>query len=119
MIEFVGVSKNFGGVAAVRDASLTLSAGELVAVLGPSGCGKTTLLRIAGGYVIADSGSVLIDGREVTRTPPEHRNVGMVFQSYALFPHMSVLDNVAFGLRMRGLSKAERDQRAAAILSLV
>lgn len=119
MIEFVDVSKNVGAVAAVREASLSIAAGELMAVLGPSGCGKTTLLRIAGGYVEADSGAVLIQGRDVTRISPENRNVGMVFQSYALFPHMTVLENVEFGLRMRRLPNDGRKRRAAAILSLV
>jgi ABC-type Fe3+/spermidine/putrescine transport system ATPase subunit len=119
MIEFASVSKNFGPTAAVSDASLAIAAGELLAVLGPSGCGKTTLLRIAGGYVQPDSGSVSIAGRDVTGVPPEHRNVGMVFQSYALFPHMTALDNVEFGLRMRRVSINERRSRAASILSLV
>jgi putative spermidine/putrescine transport system ATP-binding protein len=119
MIEFAAVSKSYGPVTAVRDASLSLKTGELVAVLGPSGCGKTTLLRIAGGYERADTGSVRLNGRDVTAAPPEARNVGMVFQNYALFPHMTTLENVEFGLRMRGASKAERKQRAASVLSLV
>jgi putative spermidine/putrescine transport system ATP-binding protein len=119
MIEFLEVSKTFAGVRAVRDASLALPAGQLLAILGPSGCGKTTLLRIAGGYERCDSGSILIHGRDVTGMSPEKRNVGMVFQNYALFPHMSVLDNVEFGLRMRRVSKNERRERAAAVLSLV
>jgi len=119
MIEFLEVSKNFASVPAVCNASLTLAAGEMLAILGPSGCGKTTLLRIAGGYEKCDSGSVRIQGREVTKMSPEKRNVGMVFQNYALFPHMSALDNVEFGLRMRKVSKTERRERAAAVLSLV
>jgi putative spermidine/putrescine transport system ATP-binding protein len=119
MIEFVEITKSFGATAAVYKVSLKLAAGELLAVLGPSGCGKTTLLRIAGGYEQADSGSVSVHGRDVTRVSPEGRNVGMVFQNYALFPHMTVLDNVQFGLRMRGISKEERKRRAAGILSLV
>jgi ABC-type Fe3+/spermidine/putrescine transport system ATPase subunit len=119
MLEFVDVSKSFGSVTAVRAASLALAPGELLAVLGPSGCGKTTLLRIAGGYERADSGLVRIDGRDVTALPPERRNVGMVFQNYALFPHMSVIENVDFGLRMRGIGKDNRRQRAIAMLSLV
>jgi putative spermidine/putrescine transport system ATP-binding protein len=118
MIEFVQVSKSFGAVAAVSNASLTLAEGELLAVLGPSGCGKTTLLRIAGGYEQPDSGSVRIHGRDVTRLAPEERIVGMVFQNYALFPHMTVLDNVEFGLRMRGVAKEQRTRRAAAMLDL-
>jgi ABC-type Fe3+/spermidine/putrescine transport system ATPase subunit len=119
MIEFVEITKSFGGTAAVRKASLALAEGELLAVLGPSGCGKTTLLRIAGGYEQADSGSVRIHGRDVTGLPAEARNIGMVFQNYALFPHMTVLGNVEFGLRMRGVGKAERKRRACALLSLV
>jgi len=119
MIEFLEVSKNFASVPAVCNASLALAAGELLAILGPSGCGKTTLLRIAGGYENCDSGSVRIHGRDVTHVSPEKRNVGMVFQNYALFPHMSVLDNVEFGLRMRKVSKNERQERAATVLSLV
>ncbi len=119
MIEFQEISKSFGAVPAVCKASLALAPGELLAVLGPSGCGKTTLLRIAGGYEMADSGSVRIQGRDVTRLAPEERNVGMVFQNYALFPHLSVLDNVEFGLRMRGVPKEERKRRAADVLSLV
>jgi putative spermidine/putrescine transport system ATP-binding protein len=119
MIEFDEVTKSFGGVMAVCKASLRLAPGELLAVLGPSGCGKTTLLRVAGGYEKPDSGSVRIDGRDITGLAPEARNVGMVFQNYALFPHMTVLDNVEFGLRMRGVSKEERKRRSAGILSLV
>jgi ABC-type Fe3+/spermidine/putrescine transport system ATPase subunit len=119
LIEFLHVSKSFGGVTAVRDVSLALVPGELLAVLGPSGCGKTTLLRIAGGYERPDSGSVRIRGRDATRLAPEERNVGMVFQNYALFPHMSVADNVEFGLRVRGVAKDERRSRAAGMLALV
>ena len=119
MLEFVEVTKSFGPVVAVRGASLALRAGELLAVLGPSGCGKSTLLRIAGGYERADSGSVRINGRDVTSVGPEGRNVGMVFQNYALFPHMSALDNVEFGLRMRGLARHERRPRALSMLALV
>jgi ABC-type Fe3+/spermidine/putrescine transport system ATPase subunit len=119
MIEFIDVSKSFGSVPAVCGASLSVSEGELLAVLGPSGCGKTTLLRIAGGYEPCDSGMVRIHGGDVTRLAPEKRNVGMVFQNYALFPHMSVFENIEFGLRMRGLSKPDRRARVDAMLSLV
>jgi ABC-type Fe3+/spermidine/putrescine transport system ATPase subunit len=119
MLEFADVSKNFGNIPAVRNASLSMNAGELVAVLGPSGCGKTTLLRIAGGYEQADSGTVRVAGFDVTTLGPERRNIGTVFQSYALFPHMSVQKNVEFGLRMRRVGQQERRDRAAAMLSLV
>lgn len=119
MIEFVAVSKNFGAVTALHAASLTVRSGELLAVLGPSGCGKSTLLRIAGGYEQPDSGHVRIGGHDVTGVQAHRRNVGMVFQNYALFPHMTVLANVEFGLRMRGVPAAERKRRASAILSLV
>ena len=118
MIEFAAVSKNFGGVTAVNNVSLALDAGELLAVLGPSGCGKTTLLRIAGGYEKPDSGIVRIAGRDVTSVPSEGRNVGMVFQSYALFPHMTVFENVEFGLRMRRLGKEERRRKVHDMLAL-
>ncbi len=119
MLEFDGVSRSFGSVTAVRNVSLAIRAAELLAVLGPSGCGKTTLLRIAGGYEHPDSGAVRIDGRDVTHLTPERRNIGMVFQNYALFPHMSVQQNVEFGLRMRSVGTQERNRRVAAILSLV
>jgi putative spermidine/putrescine transport system ATP-binding protein len=119
MIDFVNVSKRFGHVQALVDVSLSVKAGELLAVLGPSGCGKSTLLRVAGGYESPDSGSFLIEGSEITQVPPERRNVGMVFQNYALFPHMSALDNVEFGLRVRGIAKGERRRRALDMLHLV
>lgn len=119
MLEFVEVSRSFGRIPAVRTVSLAVRAGEFMAVLGPSGCGKTTLLRIAGGYETADSGIVRIGGRDVTRVAPEDRNVGMVFQSYALFPHMTVRENVEFGLRMRRVPSGERRDRASAMLSTV
>src|SRR3954452_7970699 len=112
MIEFADVSKRFGETIALSAVSLTLKPGELLGVLGPSGCGKTTLLRVAGGHERIDSGAVILGGRDVTHFPPERRNVGMVFQNYALFPHMTVLQNVEFGLRMRSVSKDQRQRRA-------
>jgi putative spermidine/putrescine transport system ATP-binding protein len=118
MVEFTGVSKSFGQVTAARDVNLTVRDGELLAILGPSGCGKTTLLRIAGGYELPDSGAVWIGGIDMTLAAPERRNVGMVFQNYALFPHMTVLENVEFGLRMRGMGRSERRDRAEAMLEL-
>ena len=118
MIELIEISKAFGGVTALDHVSLTVAPGEFVAVLGPSGCGKTTLLRAIGGYLDVDRGSVRLSGRDVTKQPPETRRVGMVFQDYALFPHMTVLENVAFGLKMRGESKADRERKARAVLQL-
>src|SRR5918911_2337781 len=95
-----GVTKRYEGTAAVEDLSLAARPGEFLFLLGPSGCGKTTTLRIVAGFVRPDTGEVRIRGRDVARVPAYRRRVGLVFQSYALFPHMSVADNVAFGLRM-------------------
>jgi putative spermidine/putrescine transport system ATP-binding protein len=99
--------------------SLDIAPGELVALLGPSGCGKTTALRIVAGFEFADAGQVLIDGRHVSGTPAAKRDMGMVFQSYSLFPNMSALDNVAFGLRMRKVGSAGRRKKAAELLDMV
>ena len=99
--------------------SLSVPRGTLLALLGPSGCGKTTTLRMVAGLERPDSGRVLVDGRDVTRLPPHRRRMGVVFQSYALFPHLTVADNVAFGLRMAGMGRAERAARAMAGLDLV
>jgi ABC-type Fe3+/spermidine/putrescine transport system ATPase subunit len=115
-----GLSFAFGkGPTAVADFSLSVGRGELFALLGPSGCGKTTLLRLIGGYLAPRSGAVRLDGRDVTALPPERRDVGMVFQSYALFPHLRAADNVAFGLEMRGVPGPERRRRVAAMLERV
>jgi putrescine transport system ATP-binding protein len=119
LIELHGVSKSFGGVVAVRDVTLAIGAGELFALLGPSGCGKTTLLRLIAGFETPDAGRVLIDGADVTVVPPWRRPVNTVFQSYALFPHMSVAGNIAFGLKQDGLPTAEISRRVAEILALV
>ncbi len=105
--------KRYGSFTAVDDITLDVPEGQLVALLGPSGCGKTTTLRMIGGFVEADAGSILIGGREVTRLPPAKRNIGFGFQSYALFPHMSIAQNVAFGLEMRRLPRAEIASRVA------
>ena len=96
-----GISKRFGGVDAVRDVSLDVASGEFFALLGPSGCGKTTLLRMIAGFEVPDAGAIVLDGADVTRLPPGERGMGMVFQNYALFPHLSVFENVAFGLRAK------------------
>ncbi|HEX4297822.1 MAG TPA: ABC transporter ATP-binding protein [Devosia sp.] len=113
------LTKSFGGRPVLSDLTLEIGAGEFLAVLGPSGSGKTTLMRIIAGFEAPDSGSVAIGGTDVTDLPAERRNVNTVFQSYALFPHLSVLDNVAFGPRMRGLGRAERERKADELLELV
>lgn len=118
-VELRGVSKRFGAVVAVEDISLAVRAGEFLTLLGPSGCGKTTLLRLIAGFEIPDSGSISLDGREVTNDPPHRRNVNQVFQSYALFPHLSVRDNVAFGLRMQRRPAREIAHRVAECIALV
>ncbi|HXF83539.1 MAG TPA: ABC transporter ATP-binding protein [bacterium] len=111
--------KRFGGVTAVRRLTLEIREGELVTLLGPSGCGKTTTLRMIGGFETPDAGAILFGDRDVTPLPPERRNIGIVFQSYALFPHLTVWQNVAFGLEMRGESARAIRQRVAAILEKV
>jgi len=113
------VTKRFGEVAAVDDVSLAVGRGEFFALLGPSGCGKTTLLRLLAGFETPDAGRILIDGVDVTAVPPYARPVNMMFQSYALFPHMSVARNVGFGLRQERLAGAEIRARVAAMLDLV
>lgn len=118
-LDLRGVAKRYGGAAALHRVDLSVEAGEFCVLLGPSGCGKTTLLNILGGFVDPSEGAVLIGGRDMTRTPPERRPTTTVFQDYALFPHMSLRDNVGFGLRMRGVAKAERRRRADAMLALV
>src|SRR6516162_2126047 len=97
------VAKTFGGVTALADVSLEVADGEFIALLGPSGCGKTTLLRIVAGLETQSAGRVLIGGRDVSSLPPRKRGLAMVFQNYAVFPHMTVADNVGFGLRMSGV----------------
>src|SRR5258707_678225 len=118
-LSFVEVSKNYGALLALRPASLDVIAGEFVTLLGPSGSGKTTLLNIAAGHVAPSGGRVLIGGRDVTALPARRRNIGMVFQSYALFPHLDVFENVAYGLRARGLAGTAGRQRVAAALASV
>jgi len=113
------LTRAFGTTRALDGLSIEMAPGELVALLGPSGCGKTTALRIVAGFESADAGSVLIDGRDMSSVPASKRDMGMVFQSYSLFPNMSALDNVAFGLRMRKLGTAGRRQRAGELLDMV
>ncbi|MGD9692996.1 MAG: ABC transporter ATP-binding protein [Phycisphaerales bacterium] len=118
-ISISSLTKRFGATTAVDNVSLTINPGELFFLLGPSGCGKTTILRMLAGFTEPTSGSIHFADRDVTRLPPEKRRVGMVFQSYALWPHMTVLENVEFGLRQRKLPRPERRQRAAEALALV
>jgi putative spermidine/putrescine transport system ATP-binding protein len=111
--------KRYGTQAAVDGVSLDVARGECIALLGPSGCGKTTTLRLVAGFVSPDSGHILIGGRAVERDPPHRREIGMVFQNYALFPHLTAAGNVGFGLEMRNLSRAECDARVADALEMV
>ena len=113
------VRKTFDTVVALAGVNVTVEDGEFLILLGPSGCGKTTLLRIIAGIAEQDSGEVLVGEKRIDRLPPERRNVGMVFQSYALFPHMTVRGNLAFGLRMRGVRRAEVERRVGEVLDLV
>ena len=114
-----GLSRHYGPVVALDGLDLTVQAGELVALLGPSGCGKTTTLRLLAGLEDADAGQITVGGADVTRLPASKRDMGMVFQAYSLFPHMTVRQNVAFGLRLRRVSAAQRDRRAMEMLELV
>jgi putative spermidine/putrescine transport system ATP-binding protein len=118
-LEFRAVRKAYGSVQAVRDLSISVQPGEVLTLLGSSGSGKTTTLMMAAGFVQPDSGEILIEGRDITWLPPELRNVGVVFQSYALFPHRTVAENVAFPLRMRKVAGADRRKRVADVLELV
>jgi len=114
-----GLSKHYGDFYAVREVSLTIADGEFLVLLGPSGCGKTTTLRMVAGFIEPSAGHVRLAGQDVTLLPPWKRNAGMVFQSYALFPHMTVAQNVAFGLEMRKLSRADIGRRVEETLALV
>jgi spermidine/putrescine transport system ATP-binding protein len=118
-IRLSNLTKHFGEVTAVDDVSLTIAGGEFFSLLGPSGCGKTTTLRMLGGFDLPTSGRIELRGRDVTRDPPDRRPVNMVFQSYALFPHLDVAGNIAFGLRRRGLASDEITRRTGAILEKV
>jgi len=115
-IEFRSVTKRYGEVAAVNEISFDIAAGTLVTLLGPSGCGKTTTLRMIAGLELPTSGTIFIGGADVTRVPAAERDVSMVFQSYALFPHMSVLENVGYGLTVARVSKPDVHARAQSAL---
>ncbi len=114
-----GVCKSYGTTRVLKDVSLHVPRSGFHTLLGPSGSGKTTLLKIVAGFTPADAGAIVLSGSDITTVPPERRNIGVVFQNYALFPHMTVLQNVAFGLRMRRVPKAEREQRVREVLRLV
>jgi putative spermidine/putrescine transport system ATP-binding protein len=118
-LKIEGLSCNFGAVTALDDFSLTIEKGELVSLLGPSGCGKTTALRIVAGLERASSGEITLNGKKITDVPAHKRNMGMVFQSYSLFPHLTIEENVAFGLQMRREPKERRNSKAGELLELV
>jgi len=118
-LQLIGITKRYGDFKAADDLVLDVADGEFVVLLGPSGCGKTTTLRIVAGFVEPTSGSVRLDGRDITTLPPWKRNAGLVFQSYALFPHITVAENIAFGLEMRKVPKADMAPKIAEALRLV
>ncbi|MEZ5250933.1 MAG: ABC transporter ATP-binding protein [Ilumatobacteraceae bacterium] len=118
-LTYVSVRKTFGPTVALEGLDLDVKQGELISLLGPSGCGKTTALRIAAGFEFATSGAVLVDNADITRTPAHKRNMGMVFQSYSLFPNLTVANNIDFGLRTRKITAVERHRRVAEMLELV
>jgi len=118
-VELRDLHRSFGATRALDGLSLSLAPGELVALLGPSGCGKTTALRALAGMETVDSGEIIVDGKDISRVPTRRRDMGMVFQSYSLFPNLSARDNVAFGLRVRGSKAGGRNARAAELLDMV
>ena len=118
-IELAGVTKRFGETSAVKNIDLKIPGGRYCCLLGPSGCGKTTILRMIAGHESPTEGAVLIDGENVVGKPPVERGTAMMFQSFALFPHLSALDNVAFSLKMKGIDKAVRHQQARELLECV
>src|SRR5512146_1939023 len=119
LVRFEAVSKRFGALTAVDALSLDIGHGEFFALLGPSGCGKTTLLRMLAGFEAPSEGRILLDGEDISAVPPHRRPVNMMFQSYALFPHLSVEGNIAFGLRQEKVGRAEIAERVAEMLALV
>ncbi|MEU8886925.1 ABC transporter ATP-binding protein [Streptomyces sp. NPDC048442] len=118
-VQLRGLRREFGSTVALDGLDLGIAAGEMVALLGPSGCGKTTALRIIAGFETADGGELLMGGEDVTSVPANRRDIGMVFQSYSLFPNMTAAQNVAYGLRVRGVSSSEREERARELMELV
>ncbi|MDX9978938.1 MAG: ABC transporter ATP-binding protein [Lentisphaeria bacterium] len=118
-LEFRNITKSFGSLRAVDGVSVTVRRGEIFSLLGPSGCGKTTLLRMLAGFEVPDEGRILLDGVDITDLPPHRRQVNTIFQNYALFPHLSVRENIAFGLRIAKVPRRETDQRVEQMLELV
>ena len=118
-VSLQGLSKHYGDLVAVDEVDLEITRGKFLTILGPSGGGKTTVLMAIAGFVEPSAGRILLDGRDITRLPPDHRNFGMVFQGYALFPHMTVAENLWFPLRVRGISKAGARDKVARTLELV
>jgi spermidine/putrescine ABC transporter ATP-binding subunit len=118
-VRFNSVTKRFGEIVALHELSLAIKRGEFMTLLGPSGCGKTTLLNLVAGFFSADAGEILIDGERVNDVPTFEREIGMMFQNYALFPHMTVANNIAYGLKARHVSKTEIDSRVGEVLTLV
>ncbi|EJZ21932.1 ATP-binding cassette domain-containing protein, partial [Rhizobium sp. Pop5] len=118
-IRFEKISKSFGLHQVVKDLSLDIERGEFVSLLGPSGSGKTTLLMMLAGFENPTAGGIFLDGRRIDRLPPHRREMGVVFQNYALFPHMSIADNIAFPLRMRGVGRGEIEERVKRALEMV
>src|SRR3984885_2277455 len=107
MLELNGLRKSFGATEVLRQIDLSLSSGEMLVIVGASGCGKSTLLRMVAGLETPSSGQIILEGRDITSIDPSARDIAMVFQNYALYPHMSVFDNMAYGLRIRGLSREQ------------
>ncbi|KQY12817.1 ABC transporter ATP-binding protein [Rhizobium sp. Root482] len=119
VVQFDNVNKSYGGYVAVENLNLSIEAGKFVTLLGPSGCGKSTSLRMLGGFERPTSGRILLNGKDVTRVPPNKRNVNIVFQDYALFPHMTVAKNIAFGLELKGFDNQKIHRRVSELLELV
>ncbi|MEO1557782.1 MAG: ABC transporter ATP-binding protein, partial [Pseudomonadota bacterium] len=118
-LELVSLTKRYGPTVAVDSVSHTFAPSSYTCLLGPSGCGKSSTLRMIAGHEVVSEGSILLDGRDISALPPAKRGTAMMFQNYALFPHLSVLDNVAFSLKMKGVDKAERHKKAGEMLELV